>query len=99
MLSGIAAHQLVLLDLRLPDLTGASVLETIRHYRDTRALPVVVLSVASVFPPLVRELAHAVVAIPFDLSALLTVVRDVVLPLGGMLSLEPTRSTAPYASA
>ena len=99
MLSDIAAPQLVLLDLQLPDLTGASVLETIRHYRDTCALPVVLLSAASVIPPLVRELAHAVVAMPFDLSVLLTVVRDVVPPLGGARSLEPTHSTALYPSA
>jgi hypothetical protein len=50
-----------------------------------------VLSAVSVIPPLVRELTHAVVPMPFDLSALLTVVRDVVPPLGGAWSLEPAQ--------
>ena len=95
MLVDTAAPQLVLLNLRLPDISGATILKTIRHNRSRRALPVVVLSTETVIPPQVDELAHAVVRMPFDLWAFVAVVRDVV-PFDGVLSPGYSRSVARY---
>lgn len=93
MLADTAAPQLVLLNLELPDISGVTVLETIRHYRNRWVLPVVALSTATVNPPQAYELAHAVVAMPFDLRAFVAVVRDVV-PFIGVLSPGYSRSIA-----
>ena len=69
---------LILLDHRLPDRTGASVLRSLRQADATRAIPVVMMSgsaqqLASLVPA-----PDALVAKPFDLEELLGVVGRLV---------------------
>jgi DNA-binding response OmpR family regulator len=74
MLIETAAPQLVTLDLMLPDVRGEHVLEKIRQYRATHALPVIIISAASNVSSDVHELSDAVLPKPFDHDLLLSTI-------------------------
>lgn len=78
MLIETAAPQLITLDLMLPDVRGQHVLEKIRQYRATRALPVIVISAASDISSDIHRLSDAVLPKPFDITLLLNTIRALV---------------------
>lgn len=69
---------LILLDHRLPDGTGASVLRSLKHADATRAIPVVMMSGSAQQLTTLVPAPDALVAKPFDLEDLLTVVGRLV---------------------
>ena len=71
---------LITLDLDLPGMTGDLMLAELRRRDETRTLPVVVVSGAYPIPATVRELAQATVPKPFEVDALLRVIRNLVPP-------------------
>jgi CheY-like chemotaxis protein len=71
---------LVTLDLDLPGITGAQVLELMRQNDQLRAVKVVVISSAAIIPPRVQELAQAIIPKPFDIDTLVEIVQRLVPP-------------------
>ncbi len=69
---------LILLDYRLPDGTGASVLQSLRQDEATRAIPVVMMSGSPRQLEALTPAPDALVAKPFDLDDLLCVVGRLV---------------------
>jgi len=72
--------QLITLDLDLPGISGAGILQALRERDETRALPVVIISAKQPIPSDVRDLAHAVISKPFVLEDLITTIRALVAP-------------------
>jgi DNA-binding response OmpR family regulator len=69
---------LVTLDLSLPDGSGADILQQIRASSDLTTIKVVIMSANRIIPLAIRELADAVVAKPFDLEPLLSLVERLI---------------------
>jgi two-component system KDP operon response regulator KdpE len=69
---------LVTLDLGLPDIPGEAVLERMRESVALKDIPVIVLSATTKIPDRVRHLAQAVIAKPYEMSELLTLVERLV---------------------
>jgi two-component system response regulator AtoC len=81
-LAGIRAEQpdLVLLDIRMPKMSGLQVLEQLRADQDTAPIPVIMLSVVSTYPEVqeaLRQGATAYLAKPFGVKDLLQLVSRV----------------------
>lgn len=68
---------LILLGLSLPGLSGEQVLSLVRAQPSTTAIAVVVMAARKTVPPLVEAKATAVLAKPFEIDELLTVVAQV----------------------
>lgn len=68
---------LMTLDLNLPGVSGAALLERLRTQPELRGLPVIVITSQLPVERGVRELAAAVVEKPFDLDELLAAVNRV----------------------
>ena len=71
---------LVTLDLNLPGVSGADVLRRIRQTVALKTIKVVIVSASLILPPDLPALADAVVAKPFDVSALLAIVASLLPP-------------------
>jgi two-component system, OmpR family, phosphate regulon response regulator PhoB len=71
---------LITLDLDLPGISGATILQALREQHETRELPVVIVSAKSHIAANVRELAQAVVSKPFELDDLIAIIRSFVPP-------------------
>jgi CheY-like chemotaxis protein len=71
---------LVTLDLDLPGINGAQVLELMQQNDQLRAVKVVVISSAAIIPPRVQELAQAIIPKPFDIDTLVEIVQRLVPP-------------------
>jgi two-component system, OmpR family, phosphate regulon response regulator PhoB len=71
---------LITLDLDLPGVSGAMILQTLRERNETRDLPVVIVSAKHHVAADVRHLAQAVVPKPFELDELLTIIKGFVPP-------------------
>lgn len=72
--------QLITLDLDLPGVSGAMILQTLRGRDETRALPVVIVSAKQPIPSDVRNLAQAVIPKPFELEDLIATIKAFVVP-------------------
>ena len=72
--------QLITLDLDLPGVSGAMILQTLRGRDETRALPVVIVSAKQPIPSDVRNLAQAVITKPFELEDLIATIKAFVVP-------------------
>lgn len=71
---------LVTLDLNLPGVTGGDVLKMIRDTTTLEGIKVVIISAEATIPARLRKAADEVVAKPFDLHALLALVKQLVPP-------------------
>ena len=71
---------LVTLDLDLPGITGAQVLELMRQNDQLREVKVVIISSAEIIPPRVQELAQAIIRKPFDVDTLVEIIQRLVPP-------------------
>ena len=73
---------LVILDVRLPDMSGFEVLNLLRLDPETQAIPILVCTAAvrdvQAQEPILRERGIPVLFKPFDLEELLRVVREIV---------------------
>jgi len=72
--------QLITLDLDLPGVSGATILQTLRERDETRALPIVIVSAKQRIPSDVRDMAQAVVPKPFVLEDLIATIKAFVAP-------------------
>jgi DNA-binding response OmpR family regulator len=72
--------QLITLDLDLPGLSGALILQAMRQRDNTDTLPVVIVSAKHPIPAEVRNMAQAVIPKPFELEELLTIIKSFVPP-------------------
>ncbi len=72
---------LVTLDLNLPGVSGADVLKMIRQAATLDGIKVLIISAEATIPARVRKLADAVVAKPFEVGPLLSMVKSL-LPSG-----------------
>jgi CheY-like chemotaxis protein len=66
---------LVTLDLDMPGIHGAQILELIRQHEHLHDVNVVVISSAAVVAPRVKKLAQAVLQKPFDIDDLLDIIQ------------------------
>ena len=83
---------LITLDLDLPGINGALILQALRARDETRDLPVVIVSAKAHIAADVREQAQAVVSKPFELDDLLTIIKGFVPPpQRGSAAAEPDR--------
>jgi DNA-binding response OmpR family regulator len=71
---------LITLDLDLPGISGELVLKELRQRNDTHEVPIVIISAKHSIPAEVRKLAQAVVPKPFDIDALITIIRKFISP-------------------
>jgi CheY-like chemotaxis protein len=70
----------VTLDLDLPGINGAQVLELMRQNERLREVKVVIISSLDIIPPRVKELAQAVIRKPFDIDTLLEIIQQLAPP-------------------
>jgi CheY-like chemotaxis protein len=70
----------VTLDLDLPGINGAQVLELMRQNERLREVKVVIISSLDIIPPRVKELAQAVIRKPFDIDTLLEIIQRLAPP-------------------
>lgn len=83
---------LILLDLNLPGLSGAEVLEAIKSNPELRNIPVVVLTTSAAEQDIVKSYrlhANCYISKPVELSKLVDVVRDVTEFWFGVVTLPP----------
>jgi CheY-like chemotaxis protein len=71
---------LVTLDLDLPGITGAQVLELMRGQDRLRDVKVVIISSLEIIPARVQELAQAIIRKPFDIDTLLEIIQRLAPP-------------------
>src|SRR5215213_1167250 len=72
--------QLITLDLDLPGVSGAMILQTLRERDETRALPIIIVSAKQRIPNDVRDMAQAVIPKPFVLEDLIATIKAFVAP-------------------
>ena len=73
---------LVTLDLELPGINGAQVLELMRQDEQLQQVKVVIISSLEIVPPHVKELAQAIIRKPFDIDTLLQIIQRLAPPPG-----------------
>jgi len=71
---------LILLDLILPSLTGAAIIEHIHANESLRAIPIVVMTAHQELPAPLRPFVHTMFRKPFDVFRLLTLIAELVPP-------------------
>jgi two-component system, NtrC family, response regulator AtoC len=70
----------ITLDLNMPGIGGVQLLQAIRQRDGFERVPVIVVSAEMRIADAVRELAQAVVAKPFNLDELTTIIHDLLPP-------------------
>jgi CheY-like chemotaxis protein len=70
----------VTLDLELPGINGAQVLELMRQNDQLREVKVVVISSLEIISPRVKDLAQAIIRKPFDIDSLLETIQRLAPP-------------------
>ena len=80
----------VTLDLDLPGINGAQVLELMRQNDQLREVKVVIISSAEIIPPRVQELAQAIIRKPFDIDTLVEIIQRLAPPPEPPYSKETT---------
>jgi DNA-binding response OmpR family regulator len=70
----------VTLDLDLPGINGAQVLELMRQNDQLREVKVVIISSAEIVSPRVQELAQAIIRKPFDIDTLIEIIERLAPP-------------------
>jgi DNA-binding response OmpR family regulator len=72
---------LITLDLDLPDINGAVVLNLLREQEETQDVPVAIVSARTAIPTDVQAQAQAMIEKPFSVENLLAVVQQLLPPL------------------
>lgn len=76
---GLITPDIITLDLDMPCVNGEQLLTTIRQRMRAYPFGIVVISAQDSIPTLVRDYVQAILPKPFDISAVLTIVQQILL--------------------